>query len=405
VRALLRFFAEEGIDFRFFTTLSCERSSKFFSLLPQSFGRELARRSYDIPRARIESYPWREMGRLFLQKLGRPDKNDIFSVDAVYQDLDNRVAAKLQSKRGKPDLLYCYEDGACETFKAARELEIARCYDLPIAYWKVGHRLLEEEAERLPEWEQTLGAPSDSAEKLARKDEELDMASLVVCPSRFVFDTIPVAIRESRACIIAEFGSPIVNAIRPAESKGKLRVLFAGSMSQRKGLADVFQAMRLLKRTDVELVVMGSAVAPMAFYREQFPNFTYEPPRPHSEVLTLMQRCDILVLPSIVEGRALVQQEAMACGLPLIITANTGGSDLIEQGETGFLVPIRSPEVIAQKIDWFAENRSALPEMRRAAQTKAESYSWWAYAGKIWNACSNLRNRAHQLTTPMEALA
>src|ERR1051325_4035986 len=137
--------------------------------------------------------------------------------------------------------------------------------------------------------------------------------------------------------------------------------------------------MRIRRRSDVELVVMGSPVAPLEFYRKEFPTFIYEPPRPHAQVLELMQSCDVLVLPSIVEGRALVQQEAMACGLPLVVTANAGGEDLVEEGRTGFLVPIRAPEQIAEKIAWLADHRDALPAMREAAQRKAASYTWEKY--------------------------
>src|SRR5436190_530638 len=168
-----------------------------------------------------------------------------------------------------------------------------------------------------------------------------------------------------------------------SETGGPLRVLFAGSMTQRKGLADLFAAIKLLGRTDVELIVMGAAIAPIEFYRKQLPQFRYEAPRPHGEVLQLMQSSDVFVLPSIVEGRALVQQEALACGLPLIVTKNAGGEDLIEEGRTGFLVPIRSPEKLAEKIEWFADHRSALPAMRESAQAKAAAYTWQRYGEKV----------------------
>src|ERR1051325_3799338 len=141
--------------------------------------------------------------------------------------------------------------------------------------------------------------------------------------------------------------------------------------------------MRIRRRSDVELVVMGSPVAPLEFYRKEFPTFIYEPPRPHAQVLELMQSCDVLVLPSIVEGRALVQQEAMSCGLPLIVTPNAGGEDLIEEGRTGFLVPIRSAEKIAEKIAWFADHRELLPDMRQAAVAKASEYTWQRYGEKV----------------------
>jgi glycosyltransferase involved in cell wall biosynthesis len=99
-----------------------------------------------------------------------------------------------------------------------------------------------------------------------------------------------------------------------------------------------------------------------------------------------MLSCDVLILPSIVEGRALVQQEAMACGLPLIVTRNAGGEDLIVEGETGFLVPAGSPAAIAEKIEWFLENRGKLPGMRTAVRAKAAELTWPAYGDKILHA-------------------
>jgi glycosyltransferase involved in cell wall biosynthesis len=92
------------------------------------------------------------------------------------------------------------------------------------------------------------------------------------------------------------------------------------------------------------------------------------------------------VLPSIVEGRALVQQEAMAGGLPLIVTRNAGGEDLIVEGETGFLVPAGAPEAIAEKIEWFLQNRDKLPAMREAARAKAAKLTWAAYGDQILHA-------------------
>jgi glycosyltransferase involved in cell wall biosynthesis len=73
----------------------------------------------------------------------------------------------------------------------------------------------------------------------------------------------------------------------------------------------------------------------------------------------------------------------MANGLPLIVTANTGGEDLVVEGETGFLVPMRSPVALAEKIAWLADHRSALPGMRAAAIRKAGEYPWSRYTDRI----------------------
>ena len=102
-----------------------------------------------------------------------------------------------------------------------------------------------------------------------------------------------------------------------------------------------------------------------------------------------MRSCDVFCLPSIVEGRALVMQEAMSQGLPLIITPNTGGGDLIVEGETGFLVPIRNSEKIAEKIAWFADHRALLADMSRAARNKAGELTWQRYGQTIADAVRN----------------
>jgi glycosyltransferase involved in cell wall biosynthesis len=99
-----------------------------------------------------------------------------------------------------------------------------------------------------------------------------------------------------------------------------------------------------------------------------------------------MDTCDALVLPSIVEGRALVQQEALSRGLPLLVTANAGGEDLIEPGHTGWLVPIRDPATLAERVAWLADHREALPTMREAAQAMAARRTWGHYTAKIIDA-------------------
>ncbi len=370
----------------FHTTLAFNEGDLLVDLLPKSFGDELLRRQFPIDRKKIFVHPFKELLRLIAPRLGLRSlvehETGLASTDAVYKDLDSIVAGRLKEIAKNEGItgVYAYEDAALQTFAAARELGVKCFYDLPIAYWQTVQKLLAEEASRLPNWEPTLGGTRDSKEKLERKTEEAMLADAIICPSKFVRDSLPESFRANKTCLIAEFGTPeIAVQERSYSSNTKLRVLFAGSMGQRKGLADLFQAMRLLKRSDVELVVMGSPIANMDFYRSEYADFIYEPTRPHGEVLRLMQTCDVFVLPSIVEGRALVQQEAMLCGLPLIVTPNAGGDDLIEEGKTGFLVPIRSPEAIAEKISWCADNKSQMPEMGKQARDKAMSLTWDRY--------------------------
>lgn len=391
VRAALVGLLEAGMLGEFHTTIAAYPGNMWDVLGRSSWGRELRRRSYDQRlRSLTLQHPHRELGRMLSNRLKlsplRRHETGPFCIDAVYQSQDRSTARRLRRNPSAYSGVYTYEDGGSETLAVAKDLNLKRIYDLPIAYWQTLRRLLSEEAERLPGWKVTLaGGITDSEVKLRRKTREIELAEVVICPSQFVADSLPENIRSRKKIVIAPFGSP---ATGPDKTKTtalnrKLRVLFVGGMSQRKGLGDLFSAMRLLERSDVELVVMGTPFAELEFYRNEYNSFIYESTRPHAEVLELMQSCDVFCLPSIVEGRALVMQEAMSQGLPLIVTANTGGEDLIDEGATGFLVPIRRADKIAEKISWFADNRVSLPEMSRAAQAKAARLTWTQYGGTI----------------------
>lgn len=398
VRAVVTGLNQAGMLAEFNTTLVINDKSGILKYLPGKLKQELLRRSYSFLHSnQIISHPLREFTRMLFTKLGwtwftRPESG-WSSIDAVYSGLDRTVASRLPKlKKAGIDAVYGYEDGALESFTVAKKLGMKCIYELPIAYWQTGRDLMQQEASRKPQWEITLGGGTrDSLAKLDRKTKELELADVVIVSSSFVEDSLPEWASNKRV-IMSPFGSPASSATTTnvadnikGGNTSKLRVLFVGSMGQRKGLSDLFDAVKLLNRDDLELVVMGSLLAPMEFYRSELSNFTFEAGRSNDQVLALMRSCDVFCLPSIVEGRALVMQEAMSQGLPIIITPNTGGSDLVIAEQTGFLVPIRSPEQIAEKLEWFLNNREKIPEMGEMAKKHAAGYTWESYANTIVN--------------------
>ena len=95
-------------------------------------------------------------------------------------------------------------------------------------------------------------------------------------------------------------------------------------------------------------------------------------------------------MPSIQDGLALVQLQAMACGLPLICTTNTGGDDLItEQGKEGFVIPIRDVNAIKDKITYLYKNPIIRDEMGNNAKERVKAgYTWADYGERYYE---NLR--------------
>ena len=89
----------------------------------------------------------------------------------------------------------------------------------------------------------------------------------------------------------------------------------------------------------------------------------------------MYRNADVLVLPSLVEGSALVVLEAMASGLPVIVTPNVG-ADAVRDGVEGFVVPIRSPEAVACRLEELASDDSLRVAMGKAARTAALGCHW-----------------------------
>jgi glycosyltransferase involved in cell wall biosynthesis len=96
----------------------------------------------------------------------------------------------------------------------------------------------------------------------------------------------------------------------------------------------------------------------------------------------LYSQASVLVLASVEEGLALVQAQAMACGVPIVATTNTGAEDLFIDGAEGFIVPIRDPEAIREKLEWMLDNPELRDQMAAAAIERVKSLGGWDKYGE-----------------------
>ena len=126
------------------------------------------------------------------------------------------------------------------------------------------------------------------------------------------------------------------------------------------------------------------------FFKKYEGSFKWVGHKPQSELYKYYSQGSVFVMPSIQEGMALVQLQAMACGLPLICTTNTGGEDLIVEGKSGYVVPIRNPNALAERILYLYENPRIREEMSNMAINRSKNFTWDNYGDKIINIYENL---------------
>lgn len=376
----------------FWTSLAWRSDGIINRFLPAGLRAQLARRTFaDLPAQRLRTAPWRELGRFAAPRLGLASltrhETGCFSIDSVFRDFDRRVANRVRHSTNI-SCVYAGEDFALGTFEAARERGLSRIYELPIGYWRAAQALYREETEREPEWASTLGGLNDSAEKLERKDRELQAADVILVPSSFVRDTLALLPGPLPPVHVNPYGAPpVVEEQHLATRRGrkKLRVLFVGALGQRKGLSYLLSAVDRLG-SSVELTLLGrktsETCAPLEAATKKH---RWIPSVPHHEVLEEMAQHDVLVFPSLFEGMALVVLEALSRGIPVITTTHSGGSDVLRHGRDGFIVPIRSPDPIAESLEMLIRDRGLLAEMKRAARITAMKYSWEAYRQWLLN--------------------
>lgn len=389
VREAARALAEAGVLAEFWTALDYPENEAWLRWLPAGVRRQMRRRRLPaVVKPWVRLRPWMEVGRLLGPRIGFPGwdahEHGRFSVDRVMRDMDRRIARRLGERKDVTGV-YLYEDGAADSFAVARERGVRTIYDLPIGYWGAAREWLAEEAERRPEWAATLEGNRDSAEKCARKDRELALADEVVVASSFTRATLARAPALGGRVTVVPYGAPTVGVAGGAGARpgrpvgGRLRVLFVGSLGQRKGTADLLEAVAMLG-SGAELTLLGArpqgACGPLdaALRRHRWIRTC-----PHGEVLAEMARNDVLVFPSLFEGFGLVILEAMSQGVPVVTTPHTAGPDVITDGVDGFIVPIRAPEAIAERLEWLRAEPARAAAMGEAARATAARWTWRAY--------------------------
>lgn len=363
-------------------------SSLYLNLLPNKISnivtQELGRRTWVPPKnVLMQTHPWLEIIRLLLVKTGLTHHLNLSyqgMVDLVYASLDHHVAKHhLQNING----IYAYEDGAAATFQKAKQQGLLCLYDLPIVFYRTSRDIQLEEAELFPELAPALPGIQEPIWKLERKKQEIQLADHIFVPSSFVQNSLLDAGVKPEKISVIPFGAPI-DYFQPQPKKDNIfRALFVGRLTPRKGTHYLLQAWRELQLPTSELLLVGINEFPQEWFNQYTDTIRYLKSVPHASLNQYYSAANVLVFPSLVEGLALVQLEAMACGIPLITTPNAGGSDIVTDGVEGFIIPIRDVEVLKEKLEWCYQHPQELAEMGIAARRKAEQFTWNLYRQKL----------------------
>ncbi len=172
---------------------------------------------------------------------------------------------------------------------------------------------------------------------------------------------------------------------RERRSGGPLKVICVGAIGLRKGQLYLLEACRRLGKSAIELTLVGTILNEVAVLVRTYDGlFRHIERVPNAELRSLLLQHDVFVLASLEEGLAVAICEAMACGLPVLATKESGAEEIVVDGVSGYFVPAGSREGLAQRLDFLAENRELLePVGIRAAEATQHDVNWQVYARRL----------------------
>lgn len=221
----------------------------------------------------------------------------------------------------------------------------------------------------------------------ARELAEYDSADAITVPSGFVRDSFIGRGVPADKLILAPYGGDL-SRFRPLGEKDRdFRILFVGQLTIRKGLSYLFQAVRRAAIPGATLVLAGLEQPETATLLARETGLPVERVGVlrGDDLVREMSRASVLVLPSVEEGLAMVMAEAMACGTPVIASTNTGAADLFSDGVEGFILPIRDPDAIADRLTLLAANPGLRADMGHAARDRIRGFGGWdGYGDRLY---------------------
>ncbi len=302
--------------------------------------------------------------------------------------LDKRSAAYLR-RRGC-DIFHGWTTECVRSLAAAKAVGAKSVVERPAPHPALTRRLLREEYDRWnvpfpgdggPRW--MRGIDASHRDKVVAPEEFRMADRLIVqsdfCARSFLEEGTPAEKLRIlvRAVDLREF-APL-----PERKDRKFRVLYAGTVCLRKGFLDLAKAWTDLALPDGELHVVGQVhdeVAPLlASYRGNSSISFHGHLREGAG--RFFAGATVFALPSIVEGSAKATFEAMAAALPVVTTPNSGS--VVRDGVDGFIVPVRSPEAIRERLLFLYGNRDAVREMGESARRRMAEFSWDAYEQRV----------------------
>lgn len=333
-----------------------------------------------VPPRHLHTFPVVEGNALRALKRGAPNQQVFLRRNREFQEkIPTRALREATALIG-------FDTSSWILAERARELGRPFFMEQTIAHARSRDRVFADLRARYPQWAEAL--EERLPEVQACEDREHALASRILAGSSFVKRSLLENSVEAGKVDVLPYGVDLaqfagIGDRHPGETRPP-RFLFLGSLSARKGVPLLLEVWPKLRREDWELWLVGPAAEKVRPLLPDIPGVHYKGAVAHRDLPTVLEACDVMVLPSFFEGLSLVQLEALASAMPLVGTTHSGAEDLISEGREGFVIDAGDAEALQGRLQYFIDHPGELPVFRQNARERAQALSWEAY-GERWS--------------------
>lgn len=297
----------------------------------------------------------------------------------------NRFGKKVAAYaiKNNVDAVILYDTNALKCFKILQKKapNILRVMDVSSANRIYMKKIYEDDFRKCPQFSEKLKKERSflwDEKACQRLLNEIELTQLFLSPSEFVNQSLMFSGVKDDNIVICPYGAyfPGISSEKEVKQQGVLEAVYVGNVTEMKGIYYLLEAAMRMDSTRVHLTVVGAYDNTDGLLNPYMDYVTFTGRITHDKVAEILKKSDFFIFPSLGDGLGLAVLEALACGLPCIVTKNTGAKDAIIDGKNGFIVNIQDADALAEKMRWFDEHRELLPEMSRAAVKATDNFNW-----------------------------
>ncbi|MEO6911997.1 MAG: glycosyltransferase family 4 protein [Edaphobacter sp.] len=333
-----------------------------------------------LPHSKVQTFPWLHVPEILLHRRGIRSK-------WLYDQLGyaNALAFDEWTLRRIPpcDAFIAISGAGLKTGRLVQQRGSKFICDRGSTHIRYRAELIEEEHLR---WGVLEGSQDDPRD-LAREEMIYDTSDAVTVPSSYARRTYMERGIPAEKIHMLPYGVLLDRFQKVADPPtDRFEVLYVGRVSLAKGFQYLLQAFANLGVPNKHLTVIGGVVPGMQSVIEKLPHdaVTFEGPMPQAQLKEWMSRSHVMAMPSLDDGFGMVMNQAMACGCPVIGTTNTGAEDLFTEGVEGFIVPIRDPAALTDRMQRLADDPALQQRMSEASLARVHQLGGWKQYGDEW---------------------